>query len=65
MRASLAVLAVLTLVLGNLAALAQTNIKRMLAYSSISHAGYLLLGLVAATPAPTPACCSTCWPIWP
>ena len=46
----LAVLAVLSLVLGNLAALAQTNIKRMLAYSSISHAGYLLLGLVAATP---------------
>jgi NADH-quinone oxidoreductase subunit N len=51
MRAALAVLAVLSLVLGNLAALAQTSIKRMLAYSSISHAGYLLLGLVAATPA--------------
>ena len=50
MRAAVAVLAVLSLVLGNLAALAQTNIKRMLAYSSISHAGYLLLGLVAATP---------------
>jgi NADH-quinone oxidoreductase subunit N len=50
MRAALAVLAVLTLVLGNLAALAQTGIKRMLAYSSISHAGYLLLGFVAATP---------------
>ena len=44
-------LAVLSLVLGNLAALAQTSIKRMLAYSSISHAGYLLLGFVAATPA--------------
>jgi NADH-quinone oxidoreductase subunit N len=41
---------VLTLVVGNLAALAQPNIKRMLAYSSISHAGYLLLGFVAATP---------------
>ncbi len=50
MRSALAVLAVLSLVLGNLAALAQTNLKRMLAYSSISHAGYLLLGLVAATP---------------
>ena len=48
---ALAVLAVLTLVLGNLAALAQTSIKRMLAYSSISHAGYLLLGFVAGTPA--------------
>ena len=50
MRGALAVLAVLSLVLGNLAALAQTSLKRMLAYSSISHAGYLLLGLVAATP---------------
>jgi NADH-quinone oxidoreductase subunit N len=50
MRAALAVLAVLTLVLGNLAALAQASVKRMLAYSSISHAGYLLLGFVAATP---------------
>ena len=50
MQSALGVLAVLTLVLGNLAALAQHNIKRMLAYSSISHAGYLLLGFVAATP---------------
>lgn len=50
LQSVLAVLAALTLILGNLAALAQTNVKRMLAYSSISHAGYLLLGLVAATP---------------
>ena len=49
LREAVAVLAVLTLVLGNLAALAQTSIKRMLAYSSISHAGYLLLGFVAGT----------------
>jgi len=40
--------AVLTMVIGNVAALTQTNIKRMLAYSSIAHAGYLLVGLVAA-----------------
>ncbi len=40
------VLAVLTMVLGNFAALAQRNIKRMLAYSSIAHAGYILLALV-------------------
>ena len=33
--------------LGNLAAITQTNIKRLLAYSSISHAGYMLLGLIA------------------
>lgn len=51
MQAALAVLAVLTLVVGNLTALVQTNVKRMLAYSSISHAGYLMLGFVAGTPA--------------
>ncbi len=33
--------------IGNLAAITQTNIKRLLAYSSISHAGYMLLGLIA------------------
>ena len=43
----LAAIAVLTLTIGNLAAINQTNIKRLLAYSSISHAGYMLLGLVA------------------
>jgi NADH-quinone oxidoreductase subunit N len=49
-QGALAAIAILTLLLGNLAALAQSNIKRMLAYSSISHAGYILLGLVAGTP---------------
>jgi NADH-quinone oxidoreductase subunit N len=43
----LAVVAVATMTVGNLAAINQTNIKRLLAYSSISHAGYMLLGLVA------------------
>jgi NADH-quinone oxidoreductase subunit N len=43
-----AVLAIVTMVVGNLAALAQSNLKRMLAYSSIAHAGYLLTALVAA-----------------
>jgi NADH-quinone oxidoreductase subunit N len=43
----LAVVAVLTMTVGNLAAINQTNIKRLLAYSSISHAGYMLLGLVS------------------
>jgi NADH-quinone oxidoreductase subunit N len=38
---------VLTMTLGNLAALLQNNIKRMLAYSSIAHAGYILIGVVA------------------
>jgi NADH-quinone oxidoreductase subunit N len=43
-----AVLAIVTMVVGNLAALAQPNLKRMLAYSSVAHAGYLLTALVAA-----------------
>jgi NADH-quinone oxidoreductase subunit N len=46
-RAVLAVVAVLTMTLGNVAALLQANIKRMLAYSSIAHAGYILIALVA------------------
>ena len=45
----LAVLAVLSIVLGNLAAIAQSNIKRMLAYSTISHMGFVLLGLLPGT----------------
>lgn len=40
-------LAALTMILGNLAAIVQDNIKRMLAYSSIAHAGYILIGMVA------------------
>jgi len=40
------ILAILTMLLGNLVAIAQTNIKRMLAYSSIAHAGYILMALV-------------------
>jgi len=43
----LATVAILTMTVGNLAAISQTNIKRLLAYSSISHAGYMLLGLIA------------------
>jgi NADH-quinone oxidoreductase subunit N len=43
----LAVIAVLTMTVGNLAAINQNNLKRLLAYSSISHAGYMLLGLIA------------------
>jgi NADH-quinone oxidoreductase subunit N len=41
------VLAVLTMTIGNLGALRQDNVKRLLAYSSIAHAGYLLVGVVA------------------
>ena len=41
------VLAVVTMIVGNVTALVQNNIKRMLAYSSIAHAGYLLVAMVA------------------
>jgi NADH-quinone oxidoreductase subunit N len=42
-------LAIVTMTVGNIAALTQSNLKRMLAYSSIAHAGYLLIGVVAGT----------------
>jgi NADH-quinone oxidoreductase subunit N len=42
--------AVVTMAVGNIVALSQTNIKRMLAYSSIAHAGYALLGVIAGGP---------------
>ncbi len=45
------IMAVLSMALGNVAAIAQTNIKRMLAYSTISHMGFFLLGIVSAGPA--------------
>jgi NADH-quinone oxidoreductase subunit N len=44
------VLSIVTMTVGNLAAVTQTNVKRMLAYSSIAHAGYVLMGIVAGTP---------------
>jgi NADH-quinone oxidoreductase subunit N len=46
---TLAVIAAITMTVGNLLALNQTNIKRLLAYSSIGHAGYALIGVVAFT----------------
>ncbi|MBA2431563.1 MAG: NADH-quinone oxidoreductase subunit N, partial [Chthoniobacterales bacterium] len=42
-----AALAALSIIIGNLAALAQTNVRRLLAYSAVAHAGYTLLGLIA------------------
>ena len=44
-----AIISIITMILGNIIALVQDNIKRMLAYSSIAHAGYLLVGLAAGT----------------
>src|SRR5260221_12551398 len=45
----LVVLSVLSMTIGNVVAIAQTNVKRMLAYSTISHAGYVLLGILSGT----------------
>ncbi len=46
----LVLLSVLSMAVGNITAIAQTNIKRMLAYSTIAHMGFFLLGIVAGTP---------------
>ena len=50
---ALAIMAMLTILVGNIAAIMQTNVKRMLAYSSIAHAGYALVGFVGAGMAKT------------
>jgi NADH-quinone oxidoreductase subunit N len=52
---AIAVLAMITMVVGNVAAIMQNNVKRMLAYSSIAHAGYALVGFVGAGMARTAA----------
>ncbi len=52
--AVMAILAVITMTGGNIVALVQTNVKRMLAYSSIAHTGYILVGLAAFANAATP-----------
>jgi NADH-quinone oxidoreductase subunit N len=51
----LVVLAVLSMAIGNIVAIAQTNLKRLLAYSTISHVGFILLGILAGTTAGTQA----------
>ena len=48
LREVLAVVSALSMIVGNLIAISQTSVKRMLAYSSIAHAGYILTGIVAA-----------------
>src|SRR2546421_10525951 len=52
--AALAIMAALTMTVGNVVAIVQDNVKRMLAYSSIAHAGYALVGFVAAGAASDP-----------
>lgn len=51
---ALTVMAILTMTVGNIAAIVQNNVKRMLAYSSISHAGYAMVGFIGAGVAATP-----------
>lgn len=46
----LTIFAILSMALGNIVAIAQTNLKRMLAYSTISHMGYFMLGIISANP---------------
>ena len=46
----LVVLSVLSMAIGNVVAVAQTNLKRMLAYSTISHVGFILLGILSRAP---------------
>lgn len=48
-QAILMIVAILSIGLGNIAAIAQTNLKRMLAYSSVAHMGYMLLGIVSGS----------------
>ncbi len=45
----MAIMAAISMIVGNLVAIAQTNIKRMLAYSTISHVGFLLMGIITAS----------------
>lgn len=47
-RQAIGIIAVLSMALGNIIAISQTNVKRMLAYSSIAHAGYILIGIASA-----------------
>jgi NADH-quinone oxidoreductase subunit N len=54
-RPAVVVVAVLTMVLGSVVAVVQSNVKRMLAYSAIAHSGYLLIGVAAGTPQGVPA----------
>jgi NADH-quinone oxidoreductase subunit N len=51
LRDVLAAIATLSMIVGNVVAISQTNVKRMLAYSSIAHAGYILVGVIAANEA--------------
>ena len=56
---AVAAVAIASMLIGNIAALRQTNVKRMLAYSSVGQAGYLLIAVVAHTPLAARRCSTT------
>ena len=60
----LLVLSIASMTLGNLAALVQKDMKRLLAYSAISHAGYILVGILSMTPRATRRPSSMPLPTW-
>ncbi len=61
-----AVLAAVTCTFGNLAAYGQTNMKRLMAYSTIAHAGYMMMAVAAAVAllGPSPEAPARRWPLW-
>ena len=58
-RPALAAASIITMLFANIAALRQTNLKRILAYSSVGHAGYLLMAVVVGRRRARRRCCST------
>ena len=62
MGAGFATLAVVTIIVGNVGAIGQSSVKRMLAYSSVAQAGYMLTGLVVSTRLGVARSSSTCSP---
>ena len=57
------VVASVTMLVGVILAVTSSDIKRMLAYSSVGHAGFLLLGVIAFSATASRRPCSTCWPM--
>ena len=59
---ALAALAAVTIVVGNVGALAQRSLKRLLGYSGVAQAGYMLVGLLRRHASPAPTRSSSTWP---
>ena len=61
----LAAVGAITIIVGNVGALGQSSLKRMLGYSGVAQAGYLLSALWWEASSVFRPPCSTCWPTWP